>query len=167
MALQPTRVGSRVTALKSLLTVSQSCNISLTLTFIEKSLVALRKQQREKIEQIKKQTNYYTTRNLLERYDESTTVETPLGPRLLPRGAASAQIPVTPKRPTQMLQPPQTLQTPAPITPGLKQQLSRASPGSWVFIRRVHQVLTFFQLPHSALCHRPANNGLISSPTLS
>ncbi|KAF9784068.1 hypothetical protein BJ322DRAFT_1068471 [Thelephora terrestris] len=37
----------------------------------EKTLVTLRKQQREKIEEIKKKTNYYTTRNLLDRYDES------------------------------------------------------------------------------------------------
>ena len=39
----------------------------------EKTLVTLRKQQREKIEEIKKKTNYYTTRNLLDRYDESTS----------------------------------------------------------------------------------------------
>lgn len=37
----------------------------------EKTLVTLLKQQREKIEEIKKKTNYYTTRNLLDRYDES------------------------------------------------------------------------------------------------
>ena len=42
-------------------------------TFTEKTLVTLRKQQREKIEEIKKKTNYYTTRNLLDRYDESTS----------------------------------------------------------------------------------------------
>ena len=39
----------------------------------EKTLVTLRKLQREKIEEIKKKTNYYTTRNLLDRYDESTS----------------------------------------------------------------------------------------------
>lgn len=39
----------------------------------EKTLVTLRKQQREKIEEIKKKTNYYTTRNLLDRYDESSS----------------------------------------------------------------------------------------------
>lgn len=38
----------------------------------EKTLVTLRKQQRERIEDIKKKTNYYTTRNLLERYDEAS-----------------------------------------------------------------------------------------------
>lgn len=39
----------------------------------EKTLVTLRKQQRKKIEEIKKKTNYYTTRNLLDRYDESVS----------------------------------------------------------------------------------------------
>ena len=35
----------------------------------EKHLVTLRKQQKEKVEEIKKKTNYYTTKNLVERYD--------------------------------------------------------------------------------------------------
>jgi len=39
----------------------------------EKTLVTLRKQQREQIEEIKKKTNYYSTRNLLDRYDESAS----------------------------------------------------------------------------------------------
>ncbi|THH32766.1 hypothetical protein EUX98_g1378 [Antrodiella citrinella] len=47
----------------------------------EKSLIALRKQQREKVEQIKKQTNYYSTRNLIERYDDSPASESPLRKR--------------------------------------------------------------------------------------
>jgi len=37
----------------------------------EKTLVALHKQRSDRIEEIKKKTNYYTTRNLLERYDDS------------------------------------------------------------------------------------------------
>jgi len=37
----------------------------------EKTLKTLLRQQRTKIEEIKKKTNYYSTRNLLERYDES------------------------------------------------------------------------------------------------
>ena len=36
-----------------------------------RGLSRLLRQQRTKIEEIKKKTNYYTTRNLLERYDES------------------------------------------------------------------------------------------------
>lgn len=49
---------------------------------IEKQLVILRKQQREKIEEIKKATNYYTTRTLLERYDDG-----PRSPALPPAPA--------------------------------------------------------------------------------
>jgi len=40
----------------------------------EKTLKTLLQQQRTKIEDIKKKTNYYTTRNLLERYDESPSL---------------------------------------------------------------------------------------------
>jgi hypothetical protein len=36
----------------------------------EKTLKALLKQQREKVEEIKKKTNYYSTKNLIERYDD-------------------------------------------------------------------------------------------------
>lgn len=31
---------------------------------------ALKKQQRDKVEELKKKTGYYSTRNLLEKYDE-------------------------------------------------------------------------------------------------
>lgn len=40
----------------------------------EKQLRELRIKQRSTIEDIKKKTNYYTTRNLLERYDEGVKV---------------------------------------------------------------------------------------------
>lgn len=57
--------------------VKSGFQVYFTLTniceFAEKTLVTLRKQQREKIEEIKKKTNYYTTRNLLDRYDESAS----------------------------------------------------------------------------------------------
>lgn len=56
-------------------TVQQSTRFTKThlCAFTEKTLVTLRKRQREKIEEIKKKTNYYTTRNLLDRYDESVS----------------------------------------------------------------------------------------------
>ena len=92
----------------------------------EKSLVALRKKQRDKIEQIKKQTNYYSTRNLLERYDEPSTTDSPLR-RRVPVPASPAVVPVTPQRPQGKLPPAQMLQTPQPISPSLQQQLSRMS----------------------------------------
>lgn len=87
----------------------------------EKHLVTLRKQQKEKVEEIKKKTNYDSTRNLIERYDDSA--DSPLR-----RRANGASTPVTPqKAPTP--QPPKTI-TPQPrgpvqIPPSLQQQLSR------------------------------------------
>jgi len=64
----------------------------------EKTLQQLRKQQRSKVEEIKKKTNYYSTRDLLQRYDEP-----PNSPGLRQRVANSApsgmpQQPVTPRR---------------------------------------------------------------------
>ncbi|KAI0090120.1 hypothetical protein BDY19DRAFT_938581 [Irpex rosettiformis] len=115
----------------------------------EKHLIGLRKQQREKIEEIKKATNYYTTRTLLERYDDgprspahpppSADPKTPVkrvpdanGGQHSPRAAGKGQLPVTPNRPTAnhqgdtqwaTLHPSSAHLTP-PLTPGLKQQLS-------------------------------------------
>lgn len=43
----------------------------------EGTLKKLLKEQRDKIEEIKKKTNYYTTRNLLEKYDDSARKEDP------------------------------------------------------------------------------------------
>ncbi|TCD69552.1 hypothetical protein EIP91_007176 [Steccherinum ochraceum] len=88
----------------------------------EKSLISLRKKQREKVEQIKKQTNYYTTRNLLERYDESSVVESPLRKR--PVQGSPMQVPMTPQRPQGQQAPIGTLQTPQTISSNLQQQLS-------------------------------------------
>lgn len=41
-----------------------------SLTGLETTLRALKKSQREKVEELKKKTGYYSTRNLLEKYDE-------------------------------------------------------------------------------------------------
>lgn len=61
------------------------------LASLEKTLVTLRKQQREKIEEIKKKTNYYTTRNLLDRYDESVSNQgTPQRRQVLPQTPVQA-----------------------------------------------------------------------------
>ncbi|KAI0628609.1 hypothetical protein C8Q77DRAFT_1147010 [Trametes polyzona] len=95
----------------------------------EKALVKLRKQQREKIEEVKQKTNYYSMRNLIERYEGGpgpTPPETPAGlRRRVPPQAQPPQIqqpvPQTPQRNPQG--PPQTpvIRT---MSPGLKQQLS-------------------------------------------
>ncbi|KAL4246655.1 Endoplasmic reticulum junction formation protein lunapark [Abortiporus biennis] len=92
----------------------------------EKHLIALRKQQREKIEQIKKQTNYYTTKTLLERYEGTPGPDSPLRARFPPQG-----VPGTPQRPLQPQPrlPPQTpAQTPQAQPPAIPANLLSPSP---------------------------------------
>lgn len=74
----------------------------------EKMLQKLMKQQRSKVEEIKKKTNYYSTRDLLQRYDDSASSPSTLRQRLF---APSTQ----PSTPQQQPRPPiakGTLQTP-------------------------------------------------------
>jgi len=84
--------------------------------FTEKTLVTLRKQQREKIEEIKKKTNYYTTRNLLDRYDESSPGTPPQRRQPIPQTPVQApQHKPNQKQGqanTQVTPVPSTLQTP-------------------------------------------------------
>ena len=63
----------------------------------EKTLKELLNQQRVKVEEIKKKTNYYSTKNLIERYDASPA-ESPLRQR---PGAGQKPIPPpgTPQQP--------------------------------------------------------------------
>ena len=77
----------------------------------ERTLKALLKQQRTKVEEIKKKTNYYSTRNLIERYDDQST--SPLHRRTTP---AQPQLPppVTPQR----VLPQPNVNSPTPIVPG-------------------------------------------------
>lgn len=92
----------------------------------EKHLVTLRKQQREKVEEIKKKTNYDSTRNLIERYDET---DSPLRRRI-----PSAGVAVTPQKgpvpQPQRIVTPQAhqLRSPAQIPPTLQQQLNPSPP---------------------------------------
>ncbi|KAK0207135.1 hypothetical protein DFS33DRAFT_1382210 [Desarmillaria ectypa] len=62
----------------------------------EKTLQNLMKEQRTKVEEIKKKTNYYSTRELLQRYDESSPAPSSLRQRSVvqPQGSPS-----TPTRP--------------------------------------------------------------------
>ncbi|EMD35678.1 hypothetical protein CERSUDRAFT_66753 [Gelatoporia subvermispora B] len=98
----------------------------------EKSLVKLRKEQREKIEEIKKKTNYYSTRNLIERYDDgpaNTIPNTPqpgqLRRRLPPQGPPSGSAPATPRHPlSPNSQMPSPQQGSPQLPPNLQQHLS-------------------------------------------
>ncbi|KZS96441.1 hypothetical protein SISNIDRAFT_463924 [Sistotremastrum niveocremeum HHB9708] len=101
----------------------------------EKHLKKLMIKQRNTIEEIKKKTNYYSTKNLIERYDEPSTPsrpsaqapQTPVGLRQRPQGAASASRPNpptpinpnTPVRPNGF--PPSLSPAPQPLPPPRKQ----------------------------------------------
>ena len=81
-------------------------------SFIERTLKELLSKQRSKVEEVKKKTNYYSTRNLIERYD-ATPADSPIRPRPgqpqgPPQGLAG-----TPQRSSQApLQGPAGRQTP-------------------------------------------------------
>ncbi|KAL8280644.1 hypothetical protein RQP46_006967 [Phenoliferia psychrophenolica] len=93
----------------------------------ETTLRELKKQQREQVEELKRKTGYYSTRNLLEKYDEviKKNAETR---GLPPPTAASAVRP----RPSGMLSPPSTPQRPpgsqGPTPAGTPQQGTAAFP---------------------------------------
>ncbi|KAL4063473.1 hypothetical protein V8B97DRAFT_2085269 [Scleroderma yunnanense] len=87
----------------------------------EKTLMKVLKKQRAKVEEIKKKTNYYSTRNLIEKYDE----QSPVTPSATPirRRSVAPSAPPTPlqMKPQQQQQHPQT---PNGQTPGPYLQLS-------------------------------------------
>ncbi|OCH86452.1 hypothetical protein OBBRIDRAFT_797157 [Obba rivulosa] len=97
----------------------------------EKALVKLRKEQREKIEEIKKKTNYYSTRTLIERYDDghansvpNTPQATQLRRRLPPQGPSSDSAPTTPQRPLPLSPQQGNSRQGTPLPPNLQQHLS-------------------------------------------
>jgi len=86
----------------------------------EKMVQNLMKERRDKVEEIKKKTNYYSTRDLIQRYDEGSPA-TPLRPRVNP----GQPLPVTPQQ-----HPPQNninTNTKA-VNPALQAQLSPITP---------------------------------------
>ena len=91
--------------------------------FSEKSLATLKLARRNKVEDIKKKTNYYETRDLLERYEDGPARG--LSPAFPKNGRVQhQQPPSTPQRATPAVPP----NTPAnslatPISPGLQSQL--------------------------------------------
>ncbi|KAK7032526.1 hypothetical protein VNI00_012923 [Paramarasmius palmivorus] len=92
---------------------------------LEKTLQQLLKQQRAKVEEIKKKTNYYSTRDLLQRYDEQNTPSsTPTRPRVPPQQVQA--VTPTPQRPAVMVPPTGPFQT--PISQNLRAHLSPVSP---------------------------------------
>ncbi|KAN0136697.1 putative integral membrane metal-binding protein (DUF2296) domain containing protein [Lactarius tabidus] len=97
----------------------------------EKSLAALKLARRSKVEEIKKKTNYYETRDLLERYEDGPSKGSfPAWPRNGPVARfPPQQAPSTPQRAAPAAPPntPANLPT-TPISPGLQSQLVQRTP---------------------------------------
>jgi endoplasmic reticulum junction formation protein lunapark len=119
----------------------------------EKTVQTLMKERREKVEEVKKKTNYYSTRDLIQRYDE-TSPATPLQLRVNP----SQPLPVTPQQ--QQPFPNNMNSNGKAVNPALQAQLSRAS----ILLPFVSDLFTFFFIPQlSLLSSRNLNddNGMI------
>jgi len=89
----------------------------------EKALKDLIKRRREKVVEIKKKTNYYSTRDLLQKYDESSA-ESPAPLRR--RFPVDPLVPATPRRPVQHPQANNGL--PPQMTPSANPQMTPVTP---------------------------------------
>lgn len=96
--------------------------------YSEKTLMTVLKKQRAKVEEIKKKTNYYSTRNLLEKYDEQSSV-TPSATPIRRRSVAPSAPPTPLQLKPQQQQHPHTPNGQTQVPP---LQLSRASLSSTV-----------------------------------
>jgi hypothetical protein len=98
-------------------------------TLAEKSLKQLYAVQQAKIEDIKKKTNYYRTRDIIAKYDETPSASPSApgkgqSPQARPNARQPA-MPVTPQRSTGPSVPAGTPQAPqTPLRPGLQTQLA-------------------------------------------
>ncbi|KAL0065045.1 hypothetical protein AAF712_008040 [Marasmius tenuissimus] len=90
----------------------------------EKTLQQLLKQRHAKVEEIKKKTNFYSTRDLLQRYDEQSSPSTPLRQRVPPQQQAGQ--PATPQQPR--LNASLNGQPRTPVSQGLQAHLSPVLP---------------------------------------
>lgn len=113
------------------------CPLALTLTLAhadpthpEKRLQALRKQQKDKIEEFKKKTKYYEARNLIERFDDGPGGGAPDSPTKRPPPGSIGPSPITtPQRstgPNAARGPPQGLQPLQPVRGPMPAHLMRA-----------------------------------------
>lgn len=113
--------------------------------FSEKSLAALKLARRNKVEDFKKKTNYYETRELLERYEDSPFTGVPLArPIDDPSSRRQSQLfPTTPQRAVPEVPPntPANLRN-SPVSSGQQSQLARMYPKmascSWSCVSYIH-----------------------------
>ena len=104
--------------------------------FSEKSLTALKLARRNKVEDFKKKTNYYETRELLERYEDGPSNGPPSARPIDDTSSRrQSQLLVTPQRAVPAVPPntPPNLRIPS-ISPGLQSQLSRKYQNGVLFV---------------------------------
>ncbi|KAF8804825.1 hypothetical protein BYT27DRAFT_7258855 [Phlegmacium glaucopus] len=89
----------------------------------EKTVQILTKERRDKVEEIKKKTNYYSTRDLIQRYDEPSPA-TPLRPRVIPR----QPLPTTPQHQPFLNNINPNVGKSSGVNPTLQAQLSPTTP---------------------------------------
>ena len=110
--------------------------------FSEKSLTSLKLARRNKVEDFKKKTNYYETRELLERYEDGPSNGPPSARPIDDTSSRrQSQLLVTPQRAVPAVPPntPPNLRIPS-ISSGLQSQLTRKYQNGVV---RSHAYLTF------------------------
>lgn len=95
----------------SILASPKSLICFATSTYIESHLKSLLSKQRATVEDIKKKTNYYSTKNLIEKYDDSSSSNSNSGPSPL-------RTPVRRAGPGQQQQQPPSTVTPLRPVPG-------------------------------------------------
>ena len=120
--------------------------------FSEKSLAALRLERRNKVEDFKRRTNYYETRELLERYEDGQRDSA--GPAAGPIDGPSSrlqpqQLLATPQRAVPAVPPNTPANIRTPVSPALHSQLIRWS-SAWPLIRTMHLMHPLFLRRDSA-----------------
>jgi|SRR6267142_1433110 len=108
--------------------------------FSEKSLAALKLERRNKVEDFKRKTNYYETRELLERYEDGQRDSAGLVARPIDGSSSRLQpqqLPVTPQRAVPAVPPNTPANIRTSISPALQSQLTRRS-SAWLLIRMMH-----------------------------
>jgi endoplasmic reticulum junction formation protein lunapark len=94
--------------------------------FSEKSLAALNLARRNKVEEIKKKTNYYETRELLERYEDGPFPGAPASPNSgLSSRPQPQHLPMTPQRAAPRVPPNTPANLGTPTAPDLQSQFER------------------------------------------
>jgi hypothetical protein len=127
--------------------------------FSEKSLAALKLARRNKVEDFKKRTNYYETRELLERYEDGPSAGPPSARPIEDMASRrQSQLLATPQRavPAVPQNTPTNLPNP-PVSPGLQSQLARMYKVVVMHISHTHR---------SFLCRDPTTASLAPAQAL-